>query len=1170
MTYSDRPTQTELAVGEVISCVAEVLGLQESEIDPDSPLISLGLESFTVVRLRRRLRERTGVDLPLTAFLGQATAASVAAAAGGPRPVEGGGEAFPLTPAQAACRAGWDQSVLLGGIAEFSYYEYERVPQYGSPEADLERLATAWNRLVAHHPMLRVAVGEDGWQRVLPAVEPYRIAVTDLRGAAPEEVRGALERLRRERSHRLCPSGAWPPFDIHAVLLPGGRIRLGIGVDAIAVDLASWALLMRQWGALVADPAAPLPAAPIGFAELARRWAREASAQAQGAPGGLDATGGWPDGPRLPLARPLAEIGAPRFVRHAGALSAADWSDLRARIREQGLSPTGTLLAAFALTLARWGATDRFSLLVRQFDRPGDEPGIEHVVGAFTTAVPVAPPVPDLLSWSGFAQYAAATEQRYRSDREAGRQPALAGPPGSDQAAPPYPVVLTSGVGLAGGTEPPAAWLGEEVFAVSQTPRALLDYRVWEEGGKLRLAWDVVESALPEGFAAGMLAAHVRLLRRLAGDPTAWSDPSLGWDPSFYPPAPLDCAPFPAAGPLLDDPLRQAARQVPDAPAILASRGAVTHAELAARAAQTAAALADLGVGPGDLVAVACEKAPAQIAAVLGVVASGAGYVPVEPSWPAARIASVCARAGIRHALVGPGTAAEWPGTVTVHWLDAAGRLAGGRGAPPAGRPEPEDLAYVIFTSGSTGTPKGVAIEHRAARTTVDDITDRFGISSTDRVLALSALSFDLSVYDIFGVLGAGGAVVLPDADRRLDPQHWLELIAQHQVTVWNTAPALLEMLVEHAEGDPEAGRAALASLRLALLSGDWIPVTLPDRLRALAPQVRVVSLGGATEASIWSICYPIDSLDPSWASIPYGRPLRGQSFHVLDPEGRPCPVGEAGELYIGGDGLARGYIGDPEQTAARFAVHQALGERLYRTGDLGRWRFDGTIEFLGRVDRQVKIRGHRIELGEIESVLNRLPEVRQCVAAGVPGPDGHPRLVAYVALHGPDAPLQEDRLAAALRERLPAYMIPNRFVRLDHFPVTPNGKVDYAALPNPYRARGPAGAALASPEQRPAAHSGLCCLEAALRDASARGLDLSVNVSADSLRPIEALLAAGEWARWVREGAERCGVQVQERLSGAGLLELRFLMPVGDALAGPPRDGRQPECWPSSPVSPR
>lgn len=264
-------------------------------------------------------------------------------------------------------------------------------------------------------------------------------------------------------------------------------------------------------------------------------------------------------------------------------------------------------------------------------------------------------------------------------------------------------------------------------------------------------------------------------------------------------------------------------------------------------------------------------------------------------------------------------------------------------------------------------------------------------------------------------------------------------------MTVWNTAPALAEMLVEYAEADPAAA-ARLRSLRVLLLSGDWIPLSLPTRLRALiGDDVRVISLGGATEAAIWSICHPVREVRPEWTSIPYGTALREQFFVVLDEAGRPCPVGVPGELFIGGAGLARGYVGDDEQTARRFVRNAQLGQRLYRTGDLGKWRTDGTIEFLGRADRQVKVRGHRIELGEIEAVLAGHPGVRRCVAAAVPGADDRPQLVAYVAAD--ENAVNTAELADIAGRHLPHYMVPSRWVLLDSVPLTPNGKVDHGRL---------------------------------------------------------------------------------------------------------------------------
>ena len=231
----------------------------------------------------------------------------------------------------------------------------------------------------------------------------------------------------------------------------------------------------------------------------------------------------------------------------------------------------------------------------------------------------------------------------------------------------------------------------------------------------------------------------------------------------------------------------------------------------------------------------------------------------------------------------------------------------------------PDALAYVIHTSGSTGAPKGVMIRHERAVNTIRAVNELTGLRSSDRVLALSRFTFDLSVWDMFGLFGAGGALVLPDPARRLEAAHWLELMHRHQVSIWNSVPPFLQILAAHLEHHP----AALPPLRCTLLSGDWIPLGLPGRIRAFWPELRLFSLGGATEASIWSNFFPVEDVLPQWKSIPYGKPLANQRFFILDRHGSDCPDWVPGELHIAGDGLADGYLKDPERTAERFIRHR-------------------------------------------------------------------------------------------------------------------------------------------------------------------------------------------------------------------------------------------------------
>jgi amino acid adenylation domain-containing protein len=351
----------------------------------------------------------------------------------------------------------------------------------------------------------------------------------------------------------------------------------------------------------------------------------------------------------------------------------------------------------------------------------------------------------------------------------------------------------------------------------------------------------------------------------------------------------------------------------------------------------------------------------------------------------------------------------------------------------------PEDLAYVIHTSGSTGQPKGIVVQHRP----VANLIHWIDLRSSDRVLFMTSLCFDLSVWDIFGVLAAGACVHVASEEDLQDAERLMRILLEEPITIWDSAPAALVRLAPLFPSEP----AAHSRLRRVMLSGDWIPVTLPDRVRAAFPHAEVMALGGATEATVWSNSYPVGEVNPDWPSIPYGRPMPNAQYHVLDAGLEPCPVGVPGDLYIGGDCLCVGYAHQPDLTAAAFVPEPfgKPGSRIYRTGDRARYFADGNLEFLGRIDHQVKIRGFRIELGEIEVALARHEGVREAVVLAREDVPGDKRLVAYVVPAGELPDLRD-----FLRQSLPDYMIPSAFVELAALPVTPNGKLDRRALPAP------------------------------------------------------------------------------------------------------------------------
>ena len=540
-----------------------------------------------------------------------------------------------------------------------------------------------------------------------------------------------------------------------------------------------------------------------------------------------------------------------------------------------------------------------------------------------------------------------------------------------------------------------ARWLREPIFGMGQTPQVWLDHIVAEHQGTLVIIWDAVEALFPAGMLDDMLAAFAARILALAANEAAWEARC----PDLLPPA--HRALMAAANDTnallsaqtLHGLFEAQATLGPAHPAVIEGERTLTYSELDRLGNRLARRLRELGATPNRLVAIVMEKGWEQIAAVLGVLKSGAAYLPVDAGWPSERCATLLATGQATVVLTQSRVdhTFPWPDAITRIVVDEAvagddRRLDAVQGA--------EDLAYVIFTSGSTGVPKGVMIEHRGPVNYLLDLNRRYDVGPSDRFIGLSSLSFDLSVYDIFGALAAGATLVLPSSGQQRDPAQWVQHL-ERGVSVWNTVPALMQLLVEYAAGRPDV-IASMQTLRVVQLSGDWIPVGLPDAIRAVVPTATVVSVGGATETSINSIVYEVGRVEAAWTGIPWGRPMANQRAFVLDERLEPCPCWVPGELHVAGVGIARGYWGDPVQTAERFFIHPRIGERLCKSGDWARWLPDGNLEFLGRRDRQVKIHGHRIELGEIESTLERHPAVKQAVVVPVGDRDAQ-RLVAHI-----------------------------------------------------------------------------------------------------------------------------------------------------------------------------
>ncbi|WP_250399153.1 non-ribosomal peptide synthetase [Streptomyces cellostaticus] len=960
------------------------------------------------------------VETAFTAF-GNALAAACTEPSGDPRPTRALQEAYMV-----ARTAAGDGSAE--GCQCYQSFEVDAL--------DLEALADALRRLVDGHAVLRAAFTADGVTSRQHGPRQWRIPVIEAGDPAAHPALRVL--IREEMTNRPFPLGSWPLFDLRVTRDDSGFSVVHCAFDLLVADGLSIHRLYRDLWLLYADPAArPVPAGPApvpesAAAEQARYW-RERLAE-------------LPAGPDLGRPGEPAQVGRGR-TRLTGRTGG--YRRLARRAAEYGLSPDDLLLAA--LTRAVSGSTEQpYALPVVLWPETAEaaRPG-EHSFMTWVTAAPAELPLT-----AAAAQYRRVLDADLAEGGTGGlgemRRRVLRG----SEAA--YPVVYTALVDLTDRPLPAGVRQGEWL---TSTPGCALDSVAVAEGDELRYCWDIVPADFPAGLAEQMFAAFENDLRLLAEDAT-WADtPSGGltaqerhtvlytWNETTVP--------VPDDGPVHLLFQRQAA-SAPEAVALRWRGGTMTYGELNRRANRIAHRLIAAGVGPQQLVGVRIRRGPEMVAAVYGILKAGAGYLPIDPALPGTRVAAMLELGRAATVLTTSDTAAApLPAGVTTVETDTDPAISGpaAREDDPETRSTRDDTAYVIFTSGSTGTPKGVQVAHRSVRNLLNFCHRTFELRPSDLGLAVTSLSFDLSVFDMLGLLGGGAGAYLADETQQRDPELLLDILLTEPITLWNSAPTTLHQLTPLLT--PDTGDPAAAHLRIVALAGDFIPLSLPGAIREAFPNAETIAMGGPTETTVWSNVYRVTTVDPGWRSIPYGKPIDNTRHYVLDEHLEPCPIGVEGDLYTGGECLAVGFRDQPELTARLFLPDPFVdspGERMYRTGDRALWLPDGNLQIAGRGDRQVKIRGHRVELGEVEHRLRAHPAVQEAVAVlrDDEASSGDGKLVAY-AVTDPAAPaVTAAELRAHTAEALPGYMVPNFVALLPSFPATANGKLDREALPWP------------------------------------------------------------------------------------------------------------------------
>lgn len=877
-------------------------------------------------------------------------------------------EPFPLTDVQSAYLLGRSKTFEYGGVACHVYLEICYA------ELETQKVREIWNAITRKYDMLHAIINESGYQQVMKEVPELEIPDWDL-VKYPEKA-AEFEKFRKEMGNRAYTVGKWPMFGL-AVSHNNENAILHFSIEFLLADWTSIWKLVAEFEAAYFDGFPVTGEEEISFRDylIAEKKLKATVKYEKEKKYWMDRIENLPDAPELPKL-PSTEA-KDAFGRKFLRIPADAWNRMKARAKQYGLTPTVPILSCYADVLAKWSRNKRFCINMTVLNRLPVHEKVMDIVGDFTSLSLLE------VDCSAKENFLARTrkingqlfedlDNRLFSGvevmREISRQRKKTGLS--------MPIVYTSAIGLADSGTP---LRGDFVGGISQTPQTFIDCQVMDCAFGLQVNWDYREGVFPSGVLDAMFETFENRLISLASEDVDWENVA-----SIVLPA-RDAAERKSANDtqkdwnmrMLQDDFIESVKRTPKKIAIDDGHVKFTFKELDARAKVLADQLISCGVKPQDCVPVLMEKSAWQVVSVFGILYAGAIYVPIAAAKAKGRAEKIVKQTGAKVAIGISNDESLLEGEIKTINIDTLGANDFAVDCSRFPKRTPDDIAYIIYTSGSTGEPKGVVITHKGAMNTIDDMNDRFGVSADDAVLGLSQLNFDLSVYDLFGVLGYGGTLIYPTAEDYMNPEVWESLIHKHHITVWNTVPALMKMLLNFVESKNSAEP---LPLREVFLSGDWIPLDMPERIRKAAPGVDVICLGGATEASIWSNYHRFDPND-GLKILPYGRPLANQTMHILDNNLQPCPTMVAGQIALGGDGVALGYYLDVERTAAQFVTLPKTGERVYLTGDMGRYLPGGEIEFLGREDTQVKIRGHRIELGEIENVLKDFPAIKDAVA---------------------------------------------------------------------------------------------------------------------------------------------------------------------------------------------
>ena len=960
--------------------------LKKSDIKENDNLIEKGLSSMQVMQLSGILKKE-GLRISFAKLIEKPTLNSWFDLVANSKIIKkhskdnkksnDGKDSFNLTDVQYSYFIGRSDDQTLGGVGCHAYIEID------GKDIDYKRLNDAWNILQYRHPMLRARFTEDGKQEILDKPFSEEIEVFDLSNLDDEETKIRLDEIRENLSHRKLRVKMGEVAGLKLANLSQNINKIFFDLDLLVADVMSMSILLKELGESYSGKELD-NLNNYTFKDYINNLEVDSEIYKKDQEFWKEKIDSFEiERPNLPLRKDPEKIKETRFTRRKRVIEKDKWSKIKEIAASYKSTPSMVLLTAYASILERWTNQDKFFINLPLFNRDLSNENLKDMVADFTNILLVEHErkhdttfietlnriSKTFIENASHSSYSGVQVQRDISKSQ-GTSLNVA------------PVVFACNIDYPIETEISRKALGKITYMVSQTPGVWLDFQSYIKDGDLVLCWDTVDELFPEGLLDDMFDSLYELLLSLTRT-SSWGkkvDVLPKNQKSIREYEVERILPLKYPNETLYDGFIRNANLHPEKIALIDSntKEEISYQKLYEYSLKIADYLKKNAVQKGDYIGITLPRGSRQIFAIFGILFAGAAYVPIGINQPNDRRSKIYDQIGIKHIITDRDTVENCNlNKEEVQILDLDLAMTNESKLEKPVEISPFDSSYIIMTSGTTGVPKGVEIMHTSAINTCIDLNEKYKIGPEDTILMVSAIDFDLSVYDIFGVFHAGGTLITTSEDNYRNPDEWLKLIDDHKVTIWDSVPILFDMVTTMAEGKNRK-----LPFRIVMLSGDWIAINLPERFYNISECENsiVVAMGGATEASIWSNYLNVPRKIPEdWISIPYGKPLKNQVYRVVDELGRICPNYVKGELLIGGVGVAKCYHGDDELTGKKYFEEDGI--RWYRTGDNGRTWNDSTIEFLGRKDTQVKIKGHRIELGEIEDALLSNPKIKNAIS---------------------------------------------------------------------------------------------------------------------------------------------------------------------------------------------